>query len=119
MPMVSNRGVLAPMQHDQEELGEYGLPLGKPLGTKASVGGERPQSEGRIKTRKVEEALWAIYDRQTGRPYIQRGWPKEEAEREMAHLLEPYSEDSPWRKRFFLAGYQRGSKRKAASEEGS
>lgn len=107
------------MEYNPEELGEYGLPLGKRVSTQAeekAVRDERPQGGSHITARKPEMALWAIYDRQTGRPYIQRGWPKEEAEREMACLLEPYPEDSPWRKRFFLAGYQRGSKRKTPSE---
>jgi len=73
----------------------------------ASGAGTRPKGVvGQVKV--MEKALWGIYDRQTGRPYVTAGFTKEEAEKELSILLAPYSEDNPWRKRLFIAGYQRG-----------
>ena len=63
-----------------------------------------------------KEPLYAIYDRQTGRPYVQRAWTKDVADRELEELLAHCSENSPWRQRLFVAGYQRGVRQKAPPE---
>lgn len=56
--------------------------------------------------------LWAIYDHQTGRPYLEVGWPINEAKKELQVFLQSYPEGSLWHQRLFLREWGKKTRRK-------
>lgn len=60
--------------------------------------------------------LWAIYDRQTNKPYVRAGWPLAEAQEELQTFLRPYSQGHEWRKRLYLKEWK--TRRKRSIPEG-